>query len=78
MNGINLVISGEGTKKEVEWSMNQLGIAIPLSEIIAIAEREFPNIPIQDLIISGYTYEERYGNGSPDESGIKLRHKENL
>ena len=73
---LTVSISGEGTDKEVEWHLDDLGIAISLEAVIAVAAREFSGISLNDLRIGGYGYCNNIDYSGGDYSEVRLSHKD--
>ena len=75
---VSVSVSGEGVGKEVEWYQDDLGITIPLEEIIMAAKREFPDVSFSNLTISGFGYHNNIDYSGGDYSKITLGQKDNI
>jgi hypothetical protein len=75
MERYSVHVSGEGVEKRVQWHLGDLGIAVPLAEVIQAAEREFAGVPFQDLAIGGFGYHNSLDGRGGDFSEVTLEHK---
>ena len=69
-----IAVTGVSVNTTVEWSRNELGTSVSLQELLEVAQREFSEIPLEDLIVTGSSDSDQY-NAYGASSSITLRHK---
>ncbi len=67
-----VVVDGEGESKEVKWVRSEdCSAKVSLAELIAAAEREFPGLAFEDLLIDGYMDSDQY-NINGESSYVRM------